>query len=86
MAIQTGITNNINTPIYVDSSIDNNEYRIHARVSGNTETIILKSPSGNYSTTNHNYIVTILLCMMRKNFEIIKSKKYFYRSNYCRHG
>ena len=49
MAIQTGITNNINTPIYVDSSIDNNEYRIHARVSGNTETIILKSPSGNYS-------------------------------------
>ena len=49
MAIQTGITNNINTPIYVDSSIDNNEYRIHARVSGNTETRILKSPSGNYS-------------------------------------
>ena len=85
MAIQTGITNNINTPIYVDSSIDNNEYRIHSRVSGNTETIILKSPSGNYST-NHNYILTILLCMRRKNFEIIKSKKYFYRSNYCRHG
>ena len=46
MGIQTGISNDISIPIYVDSSIDNNEYRIHASVSGNTKSIFLKSPSG----------------------------------------
>ena len=37
----------MDTLIFVDSSIDNNEYRIHAKVSENIDNIHLKSPSGN---------------------------------------
>ena len=43
---QTGLKEKTKVPIYVDSSIDDHNYRIHAKVTGKAQEVILHSPSG----------------------------------------